>query len=82
MNVYRFTSGGSHPCLYELFWSKVKARPRVRVVSEDWDYEDEADAADLSAEVSDCRTLADAAERLGLAGDASDTWADCHPALG
>lgn len=51
---------------FELRWSKAKNRPVVVVTDEAWDYEDEALAAELSAEVSSCRSLLEAAESLDI----------------
>lgn len=74
MNAYRFTAGRTNgACAFELRWSKAKARPVVVVVGDEWDYDDCEDAADMSAEVRHCRSLADAAEVLGLSGPA-ESW--------
>jgi hypothetical protein len=78
---YRFTSGGSHPKAFSLFWSTARNRPAVRCIDENWDYEDCEWAAELSAEVRECRSLSDAAEYLGLQCDASDTAPGFHPSM-
>ena len=49
---------------FVLFLSK--GRPAVAVAGEEWDYDQEADARELTDEVRDCRTLEDAAEMLGI----------------
>lgn len=73
---YRFSSGGPHPKMFELRWSKAKSRAIVVCVDENWDYEDAEDAAELSVDLRDCASLSDAAEMLGLQGDCSDTAPD------
>lgn len=69
---YRFSSGGPHPKVFELRWSKAKQRAVVVCVDENWDYDDTEDAAELTSEVRECKTLADAADLLGLQGDCTD----------
>ncbi len=78
---HRFTSGGPHPKTFSLFWSKKRNAPAVSCVDENWDYEDIEWAAELSAEVRECRTLTEAAEYLGLQCDAADLASECHPSL-
>lgn len=58
--------GPPHDKRFELFWSTTKNRPVVRVIDENWDYEDCEWAAELSAEVRECRSIEAAAEMLGL----------------
>jgi hypothetical protein len=57
---------------FEVYYSKDKARWRVRVADSDesplWDYEDCDTARALSAEIRGCTSYEDCAAALGLGG--------------
>lgn len=51
---------------FEIRWSAKRNRFIVTVTDEDWDYEDEADARDMSSEIRNAKSVEDAIEILGV----------------
>ena len=61
---------GPNGCRFKLYRSTKTHKFRVKLDEHDesgnWDYEDEAHAADMTEEVCDCKSLEEAREVLGL----------------
>lgn len=59
---------GESGCRFELFYSAERRAFRVRIAPDDdnWDYDDEADARDMSADLKGCASLVEAREVIGV----------------